>query len=519
MTIERVFVGGFDPPRLTADEVLDRMRANLPDLVIEKLDKASRYCHLNVRSTDEQSSALEAIQRLYNNVRWKGCRLRVEAAQPHFLERLEQERQQRQQQNNLGNSFTQEAAPLRRYLRIRQRHGREASKVDTKPVTVDDFTSFSKMRKRRRFERSIRLQFTDDTVEQDGSSVAVSSDEDDAASTATSEKGAYVWSDEESSSSSSPSSAASEARRGSCESTHAEDLPVMASAAEAYSSESAEEEEDDDDALESAKYHDNEEPFPTDDAVDRDMDTDVQSNLNVLAQLFPDMVDRKPQKPKEEQEALATSGWGATGEMIRFDPSQKSSEQFVVPHKEPDNEPVAEEPTDTNEQDQGDVYKQTELEEVFRKAREVDATPLLVKPSDKEVTPEGFAFSFDLGRKEGDPPTTGGFSFGFDVNPDAKPKSVPAAETLRGDSGDGDELAAEHPEQRRPRCYFAEEELDALVEDFYSLNDGQRILEGLDGFRNDEKLAEQWKKDRRVLTLDWKRKRKYALSRRHKKGA
>ena len=183
-SIQRIYIGGIDPQRLTIDDVSSRLRRLVDVVSIETpASKPSDDCfvntgpsffYLNARcppaeedaaendtaesaATPAKASPLQVLSKAYNNVKWKGCTLRVEEARPHFLDRLRLEREERERKerqemeegqqsedakasDNENQSATEEAAPsvanLPRNLRIRRRHGEEAFKVDTKPIDV-----------------------------------------------------------------------------------------------------------------------------------------------------------------------------------------------------------------------------------------------------------------------------------------------------------------------------------------------------------------------------------------------
>ena len=106
MSVERIYIGGLDPPRLSAKDVMNRLES-LDDIelgsTVTKQDDDDEnhksFFHLTAISKKPTASALEIISKKYHNVKWKGCKLAVEAARPHFLERLEEERRKRTEQN------------------------------------------------------------------------------------------------------------------------------------------------------------------------------------------------------------------------------------------------------------------------------------------------------------------------------------------------------------------------------------------------------------------------------------
>jgi hypothetical protein len=61
--------------------------------------------------------------------------------------------------------------------------------------------------------------------------------------------------------------------------------------------------------------------------------------------------------------------------------------------------------------------------------------------------------------------------------------------------------------------------LNEMVHTFYyKINDGERIIRDVDGWRNDPTVKDKWLKERLALTQDWKRKRKFALAKKEKRG-
>jgi hypothetical protein len=239
---QRIYIGGLDPDRLTAREVLARLKT-VPGVRIEEITttktttvsfhqddylKQQRFVHVQatlVQSLEQKqqeslshqqqlqddktmtppstttattttttTSPLQILQKLYHNVKWKGCKLTVQAAKPHFLERLAQEIQQRKEAQSgvllsqqqeptlstttttlssivplLGSSTTTTSSNTlttttsttalttssssRRQLKIRQRHGRTTVLVDTKPWQVNNWTTFERMMQKKKRQR------------------------------------------------------------------------------------------------------------------------------------------------------------------------------------------------------------------------------------------------------------------------------------------------------------------------------------------------------------------------------
>lgn len=228
--LERIYVGGLDPSRgLTVELVSSRLRSvrgveilSINDVAIATVegtavnarrDDASVYSakntvvdadgdlvdtrnffFLEARAATKNSeagneasphgggaSALDLLAKQYNSVKWKGCQLRVEAAKPHFLKRLEEERaagraekdEEREKQRIQQRATTEDdkvgagdaAIQNRRRLRIRKRFGEEAYHVDTRPHPLqlssgrgwDEFASLHKRMQDKRTTQQRKL--------------------------------------------------------------------------------------------------------------------------------------------------------------------------------------------------------------------------------------------------------------------------------------------------------------------------------------------------------------------------
>jgi len=169
---ERIYIGGLNPPRLSGRDILRRLKS-LDQIEIESasiVDKGNDeddgndddnrpYVHITAISKHDSDSALSIIHKQYHNVKWKGCKLVVEVAKPHFLERLEQERRQRGSKamatatktatdtaENLVPNTSEAPSRIPRRLRVRKKHGDPAVHVDTKPWTVETWSRFDKAR-------------------------------------------------------------------------------------------------------------------------------------------------------------------------------------------------------------------------------------------------------------------------------------------------------------------------------------------------------------------------------------
>ncbi|KAL3800612.1 hypothetical protein HJC23_006074 [Cyclotella cryptica] len=184
------------------------------------------------------------------------------------------------------------------------------------------------------------------------------------------------------------------------------------------------------------------------------------------------------------------------------DTSQKDAEKTV---NEPDKPEIS--PQDST---RNDIYEQDKLENIFKQARQ---------------------------QQHGGASASTGFSFGalFESQLDFTPeplmessKEVEPELPVKDHSNDAvashseiniaSQLQANEPQrQARIGLQFPQSVLDEYENLFFSLNEGCRIIADLESVRNDKEVQEQWQKEREVLTADWKRKQKAALSRKVKK--
>jgi hypothetical protein len=170
--IQRIYVGGIAPPLLTVEMVQSRLIKTLSEAIdIISFDASKSKTNLwgedtqtfffmtaklkNIENGRRYDSALDAVAKLYNNVKWKNCTLKVEKARLHILDRLKLEREQLQHERdknlintnessiqildgNHDNSDATHTKKLKRHLRIRRRFGEEAYVVDTKPIEANN---------------------------------------------------------------------------------------------------------------------------------------------------------------------------------------------------------------------------------------------------------------------------------------------------------------------------------------------------------------------------------------------
>jgi hypothetical protein len=126
-----------------------------------------------------------------------------------------------------------------------------------------------------------------------------------------------------------------------------------------------------------------------------------------------------------------------------------------------------------------------------------------------------FAFSFDLGAKESRDNGLG------DENVIPGAGIAECESTQRNDqevrTAENEQAGERSASIQRRGLFFPEDTLDEYTNAFFAMNEGARILQDPQGFLRDDSVKQQWKKERHALTLDWKRKRKFAQSRMQKK--
>ncbi|GAX18923.1 hypothetical protein FisN_8Hh141 [Fistulifera solaris] len=570
--VERIYVGGVDPPRLTVEEVMHRMAADVKDKVeLQDMCLSSIYCHFNAISLQPGVSALETIRKLYNNVKWKGCKLKVEAAKPHYLDRLAKERAERLAFTAEEETELPEPVPIPRHLKIRRGYGEESWKVDTKPCEVSDWSTFRKMRTRligkqaktrekknktvnsSAWNRAVLLRFkeTDDSFsrplshpasldvsESDEENEVSDTDSSSTSSNSSSKEnnvresksnGGYVWSD----------SSDDENDVGEKENPARQIEKRLHGRTKAQLEATSSEEE----SL-SLKDEIHDDTSSVEEEQEKISADDVQSNLNILAQIFPDLEGKKPHsKVGQSETAIAKGssdtrkGWTEMGQMVRFDPTQLSSEKFIVEpsvsgsatedeevemkrdddSREESVSSEEEAETDMNIGDMtgdvdasGMIYEQDKLEQVFKANREQESRELESILAGAPAQQSTFSFSFQVQESK---PTVAQTIVDLPVARTEKkaPESILADPMQR---------ETEEPKQKRRRrgVAFPDKDLDAYVNFFYSQGDGSRIRsQGIAAYREDPQVQVDWASQRRILTLDWRRKHKYAVAQKRKR--
>jgi len=176
---ERIYIGGIDPTRFSKDaggavKVISSRLRSMKEIEVISIDdpltngtngsnmdngcflgtpgSKGTYFYATVRIPSSLLSQMELaegetatktakdiIAARYHNRLWKGCRLRIETAKPHFLERLAEERRDKSIQlpsAPSNGSESRKPTNLPRNLRVKRRHAEEAFRIDTKPIRV-----------------------------------------------------------------------------------------------------------------------------------------------------------------------------------------------------------------------------------------------------------------------------------------------------------------------------------------------------------------------------------------------
>jgi len=290
-----------------------------------------------------------------------------------------------------------------------------------------------------------------------------------------------------------------------------------------------------------------------------DLERDVASNLGILRDLFPEMKDVKPDEvEKNHPSKNVKSSWNIDS-MQRYDPAKKC---IQVPEDEEsihkcskaesdgegtetggyhatgdceareaslDNKKSA---TEANGEDVKNIYHESKLEEVFRIARTSGEgggfqVSSIFGDQAEECNDKESMNKEDEGREKG------AFSFSFQL-PTAPPKittkltdsnqlvecssdrSLPGTARVgdEGSSGsDGNSIHVVVTSNRRRGFMPADNVLDCYYKKFFELNDGLSIIQDPQKFLTDEVAKSTWDEERKALTQDWKRKRKYAQTR------
>lgn len=248
----------------------------------------------------------------------------------------------------------------------------------------------------------------------------------------------------------------------------------------------------------------------------------------------------KEMKDEEEKSADEPSD-ESDSESDSEDESGVTSEKEGKPPSEEDlDDDNNDVPQETSvEKPAGKIYHESKLEEVFRKARDsgegggfqvssmFGEQPDEMKEKEQLKTAEeatgSFSFNFAVAPVVEDTKKSTsaeeGFSFGFDVDA-GKSNLTSNPDAEKCDEAIVNAPESESPTRKRRRGLMQRDDVvvDKYYQMFFELNDGLAIQGDPEGFRNDESVRTEWKGERNQLTQDWKRKRKYALSRLQKKN-
>jgi hypothetical protein len=622
---ERIYIGGLNPPLLKPSDLLLRLKEiSTIEILNDEIDDSKQFFHIFALPLQGES-AYDIIAKAYNNVKWKGCRITVQKARLHFLQRLEQERQEAELKRMIAANITEAGFPsallLRRRLRIRQGYGKEAHKVDTKPCDTNDWNSFNavikKMRSRRDriliktkgvdmstqafysrgvrliFDKSLQDEFTHSIEGETNSSVVDEHDSqgeellkgfsDDSTSSHSvlqskdnhkSQSNGYVWSTDESEDGSSLDSECQEDSELLVNENNAQESSSKTYMWSSDESESCEHETVSEETIESkiskfthenVNFDDENEtrcisPNSLSESNLNDFNQDVEENLRILNNIFPDLQDVTPKNVSGLSEKKKSDTLPVL--MQRYDPTKDSSREYelVAAAADPDtvnlddienknNDIVVDgnihettekdcleiEQTNTMSKGEKNIYHEARLEEVFRNAREssgvggfqlsslFEAQILSTKdkePSACESSSGTFTFDFSMKIPDSDDAAqksnanvqsegarnmiaTDNFEDGKD----------PDTLAIQDDMGEEDSTFPIEREKNQIRGLILPEVIvDSLYVKFFDLNQGRDILQDPEGFRNDEAVQSNWFAERQALTQDWKRKRKYALS-------
>ena len=121
-----------------------------------------------------------------------------------------------------------------------------------------------------------------------------------------------------------------------------------------------------------------------------------------------------------------------------------------------------------------------------------------------------------------------GFSFSFNVPPGPVAQASDTNNASAASGHDQVDAATSSPLlsgnkgpeftlKRRRGLLFPEDVLDDLEQSFFHMNEGKRVLEDYEAMKADPESQNVWQEERKTLTLDWKRKQKFALSRKQKR--
>jgi hypothetical protein len=327
------------------------------------------------------------------------------------------------------------------------------------------------------------------------------------------------------------------------------------------------------------------------------IEDDVESNLNILKKLFPDMVEIKKSEivnrgensanvntqlssaanPMDEttfSSDIKKSVWNnSLTSMQRYDPNATQSKIFEIQVETKQNDQshpttpmVGEElgnhendnpdesqnsdaasdiivsnPVENEEKSNESIYEQAKLESIFQQARTnrddvFQMSSLFADSSVQGKTEENVDGNEErLASNNHIINTSTSFSFNFDSpsNRVSDPLTVNEGETLNSNVGEdedsksltmdfSDDQQEKNSLSRRKGFIFPSDLLNIYEENFYKLNNGEMLLKngaystGIDDAKNNDQSL--WLEERKTLTLDWKRKQKYSMTKKNKRA-
>jgi len=284
---------------------------------------------------------------------------------------------------------------------------------------------------------------------------------------------------------------------------------------------------------------------------------DVRKNLSILQQMkINNYVHVKDHDEfgtsHHDKNKSKGSGWDIQGMIQRYDPSLDVSDNFVKERiSEEDHACVAQDMKEIpildtsgssgNEDERmninsenaeeavallekDNIYEEAKLKDVFQQPKNEGDILLTTETDDKQNNSQSFLFSFNL---ECD-----------DNKASLKPRKSERVEELINLSSDENssnidktkkkEVVARisvsekafvmsKPKNQRQGFRFQEHVLDAYVQEFFNLNEGEQVMQDWESMRKDLSSQEQWRQERKVLSYDWSAKYKLAVSKRTNK--
>ena len=509
VAMERMYIGGFVEDRLSARDIVNRLQTNPPDGIrFVSFDVFPTFvfatlCHTTPTCTPPPATttAVQVVAAQYNNVRWKGCKLKVEPAKPHILQVFALERQQQQQQQVLQPQTVLTPSILPRHLRIRRRRGEEITKVDTKPKTIQipiTSTAFAKLGRNTLSSslknRALHIRFLQD-VEEEFSSFNTNNHNHN--------NNNNVSEEDSSSSCSTDNTSTTSSSNESSDTLPFTNLNTSSKSKYQWSDEEDEDEDEDNASCLNTDHQGIE--------LDADLSRDVSNNMNILSQLFPDLQHNT--NPVIENSTNAQQQHQQQQQQHqRYDPTSASAKQFeiITPSKDTTNtleqenlqvllQKNSEIPQTTNNnfitnETNTTIYQEKKLETIFQ----CSTLKTKQKLNDTLIVKSGFGFEFPLEedtKEEVDDCTN-------DILPSTATNTIVQVE-VEEDTNRTSTTTANDSKKRRLGFVFPQQLLDQWEEEFFAMDTTM--------------TEDEWEERRKTLTLDWKRKYKLVQTQEQKR--